>query len=49
LPLPQRSVFFLQLSADDDELFEPLLEASQFEVEAVIGLVGCHESNIEWR
>jgi uncharacterized protein len=44
LALPQRSVFFLQLPAQDDELFEALLETLELEVEAVIGLVGRHAS-----
>jgi hypothetical protein len=42
LSLPELSIFFLQLSAYDDELFEALLESLQLEVEAVIGLVGGH-------
>ena len=42
LPMPKRFVFFLQVSANDDELFEALLEALQLEVEAMIGLVGRH-------
>jgi len=42
LAVPQRFVFFLQMSANDYELFEPFFEAPQFEVETVIGLFGCH-------
>ena len=38
-----------KLPANDDELFEALLEAPQLEVEAMIGLVGCHGANIEPR
>ena len=36
LPVAQRAVFFLQLSADAEELVEPFLEPLQLEIEAMI-------------
>ena len=45
--MPQRLIFFLELPAQHHELFEPLLEASQLEVEAVIGLIEGHFDRIE--
>jgi len=32
----------LQLSANDDQLFEALFETFQFEIETMIGLLGRH-------
>jgi hypothetical protein len=42
LTLPQRSIFFLQLSANDDELFETFFEAPQLEIETMISFNGRH-------
>src|SRR5262245_66458960 len=42
LPRAQRSIFLLQLSANDDELFEAFFEALQLEIETMIGLLGRH-------
>src|SRR5512134_497785 len=37
------------MPANDNELFEALFEALELEVDAVIGLLGCHGGNIEPR